>query len=261
MLLILSPSKSMDSESTAQIKQSTQPLFPQFSNELIKILRHFDVPKLAQLMKLSDKLAALNVARNLQWEPIFNIENAKQAIFVFTGDVYEGFDAKSLTELQLISAQHTVRSLSGLYGILRPLDLMHPYRLEMGTRLPNKKGKDLYAFWGDHLVDHLNKELASHQDQYLINLASDEYFKAIPFEKLKYPLIQPIFQDGQDGIYKIISFYAKRARGLMARFIVQNQIKQPKQLKDFSSEGYRFLKEETTKNGSLKMIFIRDNKR
>lgn len=261
MLLILSPAKSMDFESNSPFLESTQPLFTQQSSELIKILRRFDVPKLAQLMKISDKLATLNVARNHQWRPIFNTDNAKQAIFAFTGDVYEGLDAKSLSESELLMAQDTIRSLSGLYGILRPLDLIHPYRLEMGTQLSNKKGKDLYAFWENRLVDCLNKELTSHQHQYLINLASDEYFKAVPIKKLKYPLIQPAFQDGQDGAYKIISFYAKRARGLMARFVVQNKITQPEQLKDFSSEGYRFLKEETAKNGSLKMIFIRDNKR
>lgn len=259
MLLILSPAKSMDFDSPAPITTASQPLFVPSAKELIKILCDFDVPALAQLMHISGKLAALNMARNHQWHPSFKTGDAKQAIYAFTGDVYEGFDASSLSESEIMVAQNTVRSLSGLYGILRPLDLMHPYRLEMGTKLSNSKGKDLYAFWGNRLVDHLNTELDAHEHPYLINLASDEYFKAVPIKSLKHPLIQPVFQEHKNGTYKIISFYAKRARGLMARFIVQHNITQPEQLKNFSVEGYQFLEEKIAKNGAAQMVFVRDD--
>ena len=253
MLLVLSPAKSLDFITPAPFASATQPLFAKPAFELIKILRQYDVPQLAQLMHISDKLAALNVARNHEWRSKFEIGTAKQAIFAFNGDVYEGFDAASLTVDDWNYAQNVVRSLSGLYGILRPFDLMHPYRLEMGTRLDNAKGKDLYAFWGERLAKHLNAELKNHESQVLINLASEEYFKAVPIKALKYPVIQPVFYDGA----KVVSFYAKRARGLMARYIVQNKIEQPELLKNFTAGGYQSTGEQIVKN-RLQWVFARD---
>ena len=253
MLLVLSPAKSLDFTTPVPHASATQPLFAKPAFELIKILRQYDVPQLAQLMHISDKLAALNVARNHEWRSKFEIGTAKQAIFAFNGDVYEGFDAASLTVDDWNYAQNVVRSLSGLYGILRPFDLMHPYRLEMGTRLDNAKGKDLYAFWGERLAKHLNAELKNHESQVLINLASEEYFKAVPIKALKYPVIQPVFYDGA----KVVSFYAKRARGLMARYIVQNKIEQPELLKNFTAGGYQFTGEQIVKN-RLQWVFARD---
>ena len=253
MLLVLSPAKSLDFITPAPFASATQPLFAKPAFELIKILRQYDVPQLAQLMHISDKLAALNVARNHEWKSKFEIGTAKQAILAFNGDVYEGFDAASLTVDDWNYAQNVVRSLSGLYGILRPFDLMHPYRLEMGTRLDNAKGKDLYAFWGERLAKHLNAELKNHESQVLINLASEEYFKAVPIKALKYPVIQPVFYDGA----KVVSFYAKRARGLMARYIVQNKIEQPELLKNFTAGGYQSTGEQIVKN-RLQWVFARD---
>ncbi|MGL4767770.1 MAG: peroxide stress protein YaaA [Formosimonas sp.] len=252
MLLVLSPAKSMDFTMPAPLQQSSQPMFVESASELIELLRAFDVPQLAQLMHISDKLAALNVARNLAWLPVFESGQAKPAIFAFKGDVYEGFDAASLTEADVLYAQGVLRSLSGLYGILRPLDLMHAYRLEMGTALANAKGRDLYAFWGTRLAEHLNAELAAHAQPYLINLASEEYFKAVPLKALRHPVIQPVFLDGG----KVVSFYAKRARGMMARFAVQHKIEQPELLKNFTAGGYQFCGERVVKN-RLQWVFAR----
>jgi cytoplasmic iron level regulating protein YaaA (DUF328/UPF0246 family) len=257
MLVVLSPAKSMDFATPAQIGTATQPQFVPQSMQLMQLLREFDVPKLAGLMHISDKLAALNVARNHEWRPVFDASNAKQAILAFNGDVYEGFDAASLSEIELLRAQNVVRSLSGLYGILRPLDLMQAYRLEMGTALANSAGKDLYAFWGDTLAQHLNAELAAHDAQILLNLASDEYFKAVPLKAMRYPVVQPMFYEVKNGVAKIVSFYAKRARGVMARFVVQHQVESVEALKAFTQDGYQFEREQTAKNGVRQLVFVR----
>lgn len=260
MLIVLSPAKSLDFDTPATTKTATQPQFVAQSNELMTILRELDVPALAQLMHLSDKLAALNVARNLEWQPTFEPHIAKQAILAFNGDVYEGFDAVTLSSKALNTAQEKIRILSGLYGLLRPLDLMHAYRLEMGTALKNNNGANLYAFWGTQLAMHLNDELAAHKSKILVNLASDEYFKAIPLKAFNHPVIQPVFQDEKNGQFKIISFYAKRARGVMARWLVQNKIDTANQIREFNEEGYRFSAEKTSK-GMTQLVFIRDEKR
>jgi cytoplasmic iron level regulating protein YaaA (DUF328/UPF0246 family) len=257
MLVVLSPAKSMDFATPAQIGTATQPQFVPQSMQLMQLLREFDVPKLAGLMHISDKLAALNVARNHEWRPVFDASNAKQAILAFNGDVYEGFDAASLSEAELLRAQNVVRSLSGLYGILRPLDLMQAYRLEMGTALANPAGKDLYAFWGDTLAQHLNAELAAHDAQILLNLASDEYFKAVPLKAMQYPVVQPMFYEVKNGVAKIVSFYAKRARGVMARFVVQHQVESVEALKAFAQDGYQFEREQIAKNGVRQLVFVR----
>ena len=261
MLTVLSPAKSLDFETATPAnvaKLATQPQFIAQAKQLNKLLRKLDVPQLAQLMSISDKLATLNVARNAEWSETFTLDNAKPAILAFDGDVYDGFDAKSMSVAELKQAQARVRILSGLYGILRPLDLLQAYRLEMGTTLSNPKGKDLYAFWGEQLVDQLNAELAAHKNKVLINLASDEYFKVLPLKALDAPVVAPVFKDQKNGTYKIISFFAKRARGTMARYIVQNHVDTADALKQFNEDGYYFVDEQTAKNGVHQLIFHRD---
>jgi cytoplasmic iron level regulating protein YaaA (DUF328/UPF0246 family) len=202
--------------------------------------------EVAQLMSLSDKLAALNVARFGDWSKTFTPKNSKQALLAFNGDVYEGLDAKTLNKKGLEYAQAHVRVLSGLYGVLKPLDLMQAYRLEMGTAFKNKVGKDLYAFWGNKITEALKQELDQQKSKILINLASDEYFKSVKPTELAYPIIAPVFQDEKAGKYKIISFYAKRARGLMTRFIIDNKIDKADDLKEFNLEGYQYAPKESS---------------
>ena len=257
MLLILSPAKSLDFESAHGIKKPTQAQFIAQSAQLMTILRQYDVPQLSELMHVSDKLAALNVTRNHAWQPTFEPHVAKPAMAAFNGDVYVGLDAASLSARDWTYAQKTVRILSGLYGVLRPMDLIHAYRLEMGTQLANAKGKDLYAFWGDTLAQHLNTELAQHASKYVLNLASDEYFKALPLKALDYPVIQPVFLERKNDVYKIISFFAKRARGTMARYVVQHKIQKPELLQNFAEDGYRFVNSQMARNGVQELIFRR----
>jgi cytoplasmic iron level regulating protein YaaA (DUF328/UPF0246 family) len=194
-------------------------------------------------MDLSDPLALLNFNRYADWRLPFTPENAKQAVLAFDGDVYDGLAAKTLSAADLDFAQQHVRILSGLYGILKPLDLMQPYRLEMGTKFANKAGKDLYAFWGERLLDAINAELAKMPRAVAVNLASEEYFKAAVGRKINGLLIQPVFEDWKNGKYKIISFYAKRARGLMTRYAVLNRLDEPEGLKEFDDDGYAFAAE------------------
>jgi hypothetical protein len=196
--------------------------------------------QIGSLMSISDSLAQLNVARYASWSKKFTPDNSRPAMLAFDGDVYEGLDARSLSARQLDWAQKHLRILSGLYGLLRPLDLMQPYRLEMGTRLATKRGKDLYAFWGDQITEALNESLTVAKAQALVNLASEEYFKSVKPAKLDRPVITPVFEEWKGGGYKIVSFFAKRARGLMARYAIENKLTKPEQLKDFDSEGYGF---------------------
>jgi cytoplasmic iron level regulating protein YaaA (DUF328/UPF0246 family) len=246
MLIVLSPAKSLDYETPPSTDKHTLPIFIDESAKLIKDLKKLSLQEVAELMDLSDKLAALNVARFGDWSKTFTSKNSKQAILAFNGDVYEGLDAPSLKPKALDYAQDHVRVLSGLYGVLKPLDLMQPYRLEMGTAFKNTVGKDLYAFWGDKITNALKKDLDQHKSKLLINLASDEYFKSVKVDKLGYPVIAPVFQDEKAGKYKIISFYAKRARGLMTRFIIDNKIEKVEDLKDFDLEGYQYASKEST---------------
>jgi uncharacterized protein len=243
MLIILSPAKTLDYEEMVSPLPTTLPNFIPQSSELIQILKKFSVQEVAELMDLSDKLSALNVARYASWSKTFTEQNSKAAIFAFNGDVYEGLDAHSLTKKQLEFCQAHVRILSGLYGVLKPLDRMQAYRLEMGTMLKNKKGNDLYSFWGKTVTQSLQEEFAQMKNPFLLNLASEEYFKVVQAKDLQCPVISPIFQDEKDGKFKIISFYAKKARGLMARFAIQNKIKDPEQLETFNLEGYYFVEE------------------
>ena len=245
MLIVLSPAKSLDYKTPVKVKSSTLPEFVAKSAQLIADLKKLAPQEVANLMGLSDKLAALNVGRYRDWTKKFTKENSKPAIYAFDGDVYDGFDVKTLSAKSLDFAQEHIRILSGLYGALRPLDLMQAYRLEMGTSFKNARGKDLYAFWGDRVTNSLKSILEKQKNPLLLNLASEEYFKVIKAKELNCTLITPIFQDAKDGKYKIISFYAKRARGLMARYVVENRITNVDDLKDFNLDGYQFIASES----------------
>ena len=243
MLIFLSPAKSLDFKTPPQVATYTQPAWLKHSETLIKQLRKLSPADIANLMDLSDPLALLNFNRYADWSLPFTPENAKQAVLAFDGDVYDGLNAKTLSAADLEFAQQRVRILSGLYGILKPLDLMQPYRLEMGTRFANKAGKDIYTFWGERLLQAINAELDAMPHPVVVNLASEEYFKAAVGRKIKGQLIQPVFEDWKNGRYKIISFYAKRARGLMTRYAVLNRLSEPESLKDFAEDGYAFAPE------------------
>ena len=240
MLIFLSPAKSLDYKTPPQVTTHTQPAFLPQSKTLISQLRKLAPADIANLMDLSDPLAQLNFGRYAEWSLPFTPENAKQAVLAFDGDVYDGLAARQLGADDLDFAQKQVRILSGLYGILKPLDLMQPYRLEMGSKFANKAGKDLYTFWGERLLKAINKELAEMPRPVAVNLASEEYFKAAVGRKINGVVIQPVFEDWKNGKYKIISFYAKRARGLMTRYAVLNRLTEPEGLKEFDYDGYAF---------------------
>jgi len=255
MLMVISPAKTLD-YTTAPVTQTfSQPEHLAQSTELIALLREMSPAQISELMQLSDKLAGLNVARYASWQPPFSLSNAKQALLAFKGDVYSGLAAQDFSEQDFIFAQQHLRILSGLYGLLRPLDLMQPYRLEMGTRLPNPQGKDLYAFWGTQISQWLNQALAQQGDNLLLNLASNEYFSAIKKDALNAQIIDTEFRDLKNGQYKIISFYAKKARGLMARFVIKQRVCQLDTLKAFNAEGYYFSKGLSSEN---RLVFLRD---
>jgi cytoplasmic iron level regulating protein YaaA (DUF328/UPF0246 family) len=240
MLFLLSPAKSLDYDTPAGDVPHTQPLFTKQSAALIAILREQSPQQIAELMDLSDTLAGLNVARYQAWSPKFTAKNAKQAVLAFNGDVYEGLDAKTLKAEDLAWTQEHVCILSGLYGVLRPLDWMQPYRLEMGTTLVNPQGRNLYKFWGSRIADYLNERLQTDKSPVVVNLASQEYFKAVDTKALKARVIECVFEDWKGGKYKVISFLAKRARGLMARYAATRHVTTPKQLEKFSLEGYAY---------------------
>jgi len=244
MLLVISPAKTLDLTTPPTTKLHSTPGFLDRSAQLIKVLRSRSPGEISELMGISDKLADLNVGRYAEWTK--DLSDARQAVMSFDGDVYGGLDARSLTPKQLAYTQAHLRILSGLYGLLRPLDLMHPYRLEMGIKLANPAGKDLYAFWGDTITDALNQQAAATGATALVNLASEEYFKSVRARLLAVPVITPVFEDFKNGKYKIISFYAKRARGLMARYAAVKGIVDPVKLKRFNVDGYAFDKADST---------------
>jgi len=249
MLFLLSPAKSLDYDTPTPPELSDALTRPQFLDDtaaLIDILRTKSVTDVRGLMDLSEPLAQLNVDRYAAWRPRFTERNSKPAVLAFNGDVYDGLDAKSLSGADLAWAQSHVRMLSGLYGILRPLDRMQPYRLEMGTRLANPHGASLYDYWGDRLALHLNKLASGQKVPVIVNLASQEYFRAADRAALKPRVIDCQFEDWKNGEYKIISFFAKRARGLMARFSVQNRLETPEGLKAFNLDGYRLASEASS---------------
>jgi len=257
MLLLLSPAKSLDYDSPAEGVPHTWPQFVSQSAELIEVLKHKTPTQISELMDLSDNLAALNVARYEAWRPKFTAKNSKQAVLAFNGDVYDGLEAKSLKPKDLEWAQEHVCILSGLYGVLRPLDWMQPYRLEMGTALTNLRGKNLYQFWGASIAEHLNAQLAKDKTPVVINLASQEYFKAVDQKVLKARVIECVFEEYKGGKYKVISFFAKRARGLLARYAIQKHIQIPEKLKEFNLEGYAYAASES---GANRWVFRRREK-
>lgn len=262
MLFVLSPAKALDYDTPAVTQTHTQPALMQRSMQLIEQLRTYSPQQIADLMRLSDRLAALNVARYAAFEPVCSTENAKQAVLAFNGDVYEGLAAAEMDEEQLQWMQQHARILSGLYGVLRPLDLMQPYRLEMGTRLETDAGRDLYAFWGQTVAEELNTALAAaatetaqgSEQPVLVNLASQEYFRSVDKQTLNARVLDVRFEDWRSGKYKVIGFYAKRARGMMLRYAVQNRCSTVEQLKGFDSAGYAF---DAQASDAGKLVFRR----
>ena len=249
MKIIISPAKSLDFETKAPTSLYTQPRFIEQSEKLNKKLKTLSKKNISELMKISEALSALNYDRNQMWKTPFSPENAKQAIYSFTGEVFRGIDIHTLEAKKIPVLQDRLRILSGLYGILKPLDLIQPYRLEMGTKLPVGKTKNLYKFWDDKVAKSLNDELKD--GELLVNLASTEYFKVLPKKVLKVPMITPVFKDFKNGEYKTVMTFAKKARGLMVRYILDNNIKTIDGLKNFNKESYRFSEEMSTENELL----------
>lgn len=256
MLLLVSPAKDLDFQPLQKAVATTQPELLGYSQQLAQICKTLTPADLSSLMHISDKLAGLNAARFADWRLPFNEHNAKAAVYAFNGDVYQGLDAASLTEQDIAFAQQHLRILSGLYGVLRPLDLMQPYRLEMGTKLAGPYGKDLYAFWQNQITECLNQHLTSLQSDVVVNLASQEYFKAVKTKLLSARVVTPVFKDYSNGQYKIISFFAKKARGLMARYIIQHRLTDVTQLKSFAQAGYRYSADQSTPQ---QLVFLRQS--
>ena len=257
MIILLSPAKSLDFESPLTVQQASLPDFLDRSQLLVDRMRRLSPQEIASLMGISDALAALNASRYAEWTAPYPAGKARQAVLAFNGDVYEGLEARSLSADDLQFAQTHLRILSGLYGALRPLDLILPYRLEMGTKLANPRGKDLYAFWGERITTELNARLQQDGSQVLVNLASDEYFRSVKPAQLAATVWTPVFRDSKaGGPYKIVSFWAKRARGLMVRWMAEQRIESPDDLRAFDVEGYRF--NPAASNGTT-LVFLRDH--
>lgn len=255
MLVVISPAKNLDYDTPATTDVFTQPQMLDDSQVLIERCRKLSPANISSLMKISDKLAGLNADRYASWQLPFTTDNAKQAVLAFNGDVYSGLDASSFEPKDFEYAQQHLRILSGLYGLLRPLDLMQAYRLEMGTRLDISEHKNLYQYWGDKITGELNKAIATQGDNVLVNLASTEYFKSVKPKLLDGQIFTPVFQDCKNGQYKVISFYAKKARGLMARYILQNQVSDISELKNFDVAGYQFSADKSHGND---LVFTRE---
>lgn len=255
MLVVVSPAKNLDYESRLPVADHSQPQLIDTAAQLAQECKALSPADLSSLMKISDKLAILNANRFAEFSVPFSPNNARQAIYAFNGDVYTGLDAYSLSKEEVDYAQSHLRILSGLYGVLRPLDLMQAYRLEMGTQLANSKGKNLYAFWGSKITDVLNQAMSEQGDNVLVNLASNEYFKSVKKVQLEGMIVTPTFKDYKNGQYKVISFFAKKARGLMARYIIQNQISDVEGLKAFDTAGYYFSSEQST---DTDLVFLRE---
>jgi uncharacterized protein len=256
MLLLISPAKTLDFDSPAPTRHFSQPDFLAESTCLINDLRDLSPQSISALMGISDKLGVLNYDRFASWTTPFTADNAKQAVFAFQGDVYTGIAADRFSDSDLQFAQRHLRILSGLYGLLRPLDLIQPYRLEMGTSFTNSRGKNLYEFWGDRITQAINTQLASLPSRQLVNLASQEYFGAVRPRQLAAEVITPVFKDKKNGNYKIISFFAKKARGMMSAYAIQNRITEPEGLKDFTEGGYAF---NPSLSKPLEWVFTRDS--
>lgn len=253
MKIVISPAKSLDFETELPLERYSQPHFLEQSEKLNKVLIKKRPKALSKLMGISDNLAQLNWQRNQDFSPPFTPENARPAVYAFNGDVYQGLDAYSITEPKMEKLQHTLRILSGLYGILKPLDLIQPYRLEMGTSLKIGRKKNLYEFWKKELTAHLNSELQD--DELFVNLASNEYFNAVDAKMLKVPVISPVFKDWKNDKLKVISFFAKKARGSMVRYIIDTNAKTLEDIKGFDYDDYIYSKEHTLKE--TEPVFIR----
>ncbi|MGB0450065.1 MAG: peroxide stress protein YaaA [Porticoccaceae bacterium] len=251
MLIVISPAKKLDYTSSVTSPLTTQPALLDHSSELLKGLKALAPQEVSSLMSLSDKLGALNFERFQEWQTPFTEDNARPAVLAFKGDVYQGLDADSMSDEDLHWAQDHLRILSGLYGLLRPLDLMQAYRLEMGTKFANSRGKDLYQFWGELITTELNMMKAP----VLVNLASNEYFKSVQEKDIAARVITPVFMDKKNGKYKIVSFYAKKARGLMSRYIIKNRITDAEKIKNFDTDGYSF---NSALSEADKWVFVRD---
>ena len=255
MLALISPAKTLDYETALPTEKFTQPRLLDHSQELIEVASKLSASEIASLMSVSEKIATLNAERFRDWQPEFNFANARQAIFAFKGDVYTGLNAYQLEKQDIDYAQKHLRILSGLYGLLRPLDLIMPYRLEMGTKLKNTRGNNLYEFWGNTITETINADLAQAESELLVNIASDEYYKSVKDSKIKAEIIKPVFLDQKNGKYKVISFYAKKARGLMARYLLENKIERAEDIKSFNTDGYYFDAESSLKG---ELVFKRD---
>lgn len=255
MLLLISPAKTLDFETPAPVIEFSQADFLKQSRQLIKELRALSPAEISSLMSISDKLGELNHHRFASWKTPFSHNNAKQALFAFQGDVYTGMSAENFSADDIVFAQRHLRMLSGLYGLLRPLDLMQPYRLEMGTSFQNSRGKNLYEFWGDTITKAINQQLKTLKSGVVVNLASNEYFSSVKPKLLKAEIITPIFKDQKNGEYKIISFFAKKARGMMSAYIIQNRITEPESIKHFNVAGYRFAPQQSSERD---WIFTRE---
>jgi cytoplasmic iron level regulating protein YaaA (DUF328/UPF0246 family) len=258
--ILLSPAKTLDFETPTNIKRFSRPEFLSDAERLIQQLRQLSAREISSLMKISDKLGELNASRYQTWQPNFDTTNAKQALLAFQGDVYQGMNVDSYEQPDFDFAQEHLRILSGLYGILRPLDLIQPYRLEMGTKLAHAKLQDLsantlYEFWSDKLTRAINRQVEKLDSKIIVNLASNEYFKAVDATLLKGEIVTPVFKDWKNGKYKIISFYAKKARGMMASYMIENKIKDPQDIKNFAEAGYQFNAELSDDNN---LVFTRD---
>lgn len=254
MLIVLSPAKSLDFEKKAPVATMTEPVLLDQAGLLIERMREVSALELQQLMAISPALAELNVQRFRDWQAQPDRGCIKQAAFAFNGDVYDGLSASTLPLKSMDYLQSHVRILSGLYGVLRPFDALQPYRLEMGTALQNLRGRNLYAFWGDRVSQQINLQLSQLKLKTVLNLASEEYFKVIKNKALQAEVLTPVFQDWKSGQYKVISFFAKRARGLMARYCIEHGIQDPIALRGFDLDGYRFIEEESTPS---RMLFRR----
>jgi len=254
MIFLISPAKTLDFDSASLSDECSQPAFLSEAEELIAVMRKFSWSDIAKLMKVSEKIAQLNVSRFKDWVLPFTQQNAKQAVFAFKGDVYTGLAVESMTAAEFDYIDSHLRILSGLYGMLKPLDLMQAYRLEMGTKVSNPKGGNLYEFWGEKITVLLNKFL-SEDDSVLVNLASNEYYKSVKVKQVKGRIITPVFKDEKNGQYKIISFYAKKARGLMVRYAADKQLKEVEGLKGFNYDGYRYCEASSS---SDEWVFLRE---
>lgn len=240
MITVISPAKKLSDECHAYEADHSQPAYLVKSTELVDQLKSYEPSHLQSLMGISEKLSVLNWERYQSWNPSFSSNNSRQAFFTFKGDTYTGLDADTLSSEDLSFSQNHTRILSGLYGVLKPLDLIMPYRLEMGTKIENKFGKNLYDFWGDELVADLEKDLSNHDSRYIVNCASVEYFKSIDKDSLNGKVITPVFKEIKEGKARIVSFFAKKARGMMARYIIQNQINDPDEIRKFDLGGYEY---------------------